>query len=143
MTNRSHIFCLAGHSEQSSVRASAQAPARCTTHFTEEQLSHHLYTAHDLITPEPWTSLLWPYQKVKTQTLQFTTFLATMITALNLLQKGLLQSWQGLGVTKKSYNMLNDAGATIILTTQLNSSGKSRPVASSALNSPKKTQDRS
>lgn len=37
-----------------------------------------------------------------------------------------------------SYNMLNGAGATIFLTTQLNSPRKPRPVASSALNSRKK-----
>lgn len=122
------------------MRASAQAPARHTTRFTEEEPSHPLHAAHNPTTPQPWTLFLWPYQGVKPQTLQFTAFLTTITTALDLLQKGLLQSWQSLGVTKRSLQLQRAKWCrATILTTQLNSSRKPRPVATSALNSPKKT----
>lgn len=101
---KSNLQIWAQWAEQG-VKASAQAPAHCTTCFTKQEPSHPLHTAHDPITLEPWTSLLWSYQGVKTQTLQFTTFLATIIPALNLLLRGLLQSWQDLGVTKKSHQL--------------------------------------
>jgi len=102
MTNRSHISCLAWHCRQSKVlEPQPTTPSGQTTPPSKSSLT--LSTQPP--TPRPGHRCFGCNQGVKAQTPQFTAFLTTIIIGLNLLQKGLLQSWQGLGVTEGSLQL--------------------------------------